>query len=155
MRKRLLHVSALSFPRHPIHSVERIERREERIRLAVDDPGDFLKIFLRGGVHQSFVPRAVDRYARMRARECDNRLVFLLLHVVRRFYLDYQPEFVGGFEILRRRNERMQTDEIEAEFLALGHHHAVIPDVARDVDGLREIAELRDAAQKNEFAVEA
>ena len=147
--------SVLTAPDHVLHVAHRAHRREKRVGLGVHQLRDRFEVLLRRPVDPRLVAGAVRDDARMLPREADDRVVLFERDKVRRLDVDHDSQLVHRLEVLVRRNERVETQEVESQFLALRGDHAVVREIARKLHRLREVAVLRDAAQVRQLAVEA
>ena len=109
--------------------------------------GDVAQVRFRKPVDARLVARAVYHHRWMSPRERDDRRELRLRHEVRGLDVDYHAELIRGLKVFRRRDERVETDEVEAQFLALPRHHSIVVEIPRKMHRLREIAMLRHSPQ--------
>ena len=143
-------------PGHQIvfDAAHRAHRRKERVGALVHHIGDIVQVRLGDAVDARLVAGAVDDDRRMTAGEGDDGGVFALRDEVGRLHVHEHAELVRRFEIFDRRHEGVEAHEIEPELLALFRYHPVVSEIARQMDGLGEIAVLGYAAQIDRLAVE-
>ena len=154
MRERFLHNYVLALHKRIFDSAHRAHRREEGVRALMHHVRDIAQVGLGELIDARLVSGAVDYDGRMASGERDDSREFRLGHEVRRLDVHGHAEFIRRLKVLSRRHEGVEADKVEAQLLALRRYHAVVFEVTRQVEGLREIAVLCHPTQIYGLAVQ-
>ena len=154
VRERLGHDCVLPLHERVLDAAHRAHRGEQRVRARVHQVRHVPQVDLGHAVDARLVAGAVDHDGRMPPREGYDRGELGHGDEVGRLDVHRHAQLVRRLQVLRRRHERVEAHEVEPQFLPLRGDHAVVVQVARQVDRLRKIAMLSHAPQVDRPAVE-